>query len=102
VKPLAALKALSQKDLDDANGQFQTAAAAVEQAKARVASAQLNLSYTQITSPVAGITSAALQQDGTYINQQNSQLTSVMVQSPIWVNFSVSENEMKRYRDVTA
>jgi membrane fusion protein (multidrug efflux system) len=99
VKPLAALNALSQKDLDDANGQFQTASAAVAQATAQVASAQLNLSYTRITSPVAGITSAALQQDGTYINQQNSQLTSVMVQSPIWVNFSVSENEMKRYRD---
>jgi membrane fusion protein (multidrug efflux system) len=99
VKPLTALNALSQKDLDDANGQFQTAAAAVEQAKAQVASAKLNLSYTTITSPVTGITSAALQTDGTYINQQNSQLATVMVLTPMWVNFSVSENELKKYRD---
>ena len=52
VKPLAAANALSQKDLDDATGQFQSAAAAVEQAKADVETAKLNLSYTTITSPV--------------------------------------------------
>lgn len=33
-KPLAELKALSCKDLDDATGQFESASAAVEQAKA--------------------------------------------------------------------
>ena len=102
VRPLTALNALSQKDLDDAVGQFQFAAAAVEQAKAQVEAARLNLSYTTITSPVAGITSAAVQQDGTYINQQNSQLTSVMVLSPMWVNFSLSENELSKYRDQIA
>ena len=51
-KPLAEQNALSQKDLDDASGQFESAAAAVEQAKAQVETAQLNLSYTTITSPV--------------------------------------------------
>jgi membrane fusion protein, multidrug efflux system len=97
-KPLAAQDALSQKDLDDATGQFESASAAVEQAKAEVESAKLNLSYCTITSPCDGITSAALQQDGTYISQQNSQLTTVMVLSPIWVNYSLSENEMQNLR----
>ena len=64
--------------------------------------AKLNLSYTVITSPVNGITSAALQQDGTYINPQNSQLTTVAVLSPMWVNFSLSENELQSYRDQIA
>ena len=59
VKPLAAANALSQKELDDATGQFQTASAAVAQAKAVVEQAQLNLSYTVIKSPVDGITSYA-------------------------------------------
>jgi membrane fusion protein (multidrug efflux system) len=95
-KPLAEQNALSQKDLDDANGQFESAAAAVEESKAQVETAQLNLSYTTITSPVAGITSAALQTDGTYISAQNSLLTTVAVLSPIWVNFSLSENEMQK------
>ncbi len=102
VGPLAKLNALSQKDLDDANGQFQSASAAVDQAKAQVEQAKLNLSYTVITSPVAGITSSAIQADGSYLNSMNSQLTTVSVISPIWVNFSVSENERQRFRDQIA
>jgi membrane fusion protein (multidrug efflux system) len=97
-KPLTEQKALSQKDLDDATGRFQSASAAVEQAKAGAETARLNLSYTTITSPVTGISSSAIQTDGTYINPQNSLLTTVAVLSPIWVNFSLSENEMQTYR----
>ncbi|MEA5113652.1 MAG: efflux RND transporter periplasmic adaptor subunit [Geobacteraceae bacterium] len=98
-RPLAAQHALSQKDLDDAIGSYESSAAAVEQAKSDVETARLNLSYCTISSPISGITGAAMQQDGTYISQQNSQLTTVAVLSPIWVNFSISENEMQRYRD---
>jgi membrane fusion protein (multidrug efflux system) len=99
VKPLAEMDALSQKDLDDATGQYQSYAAAVDQAKAQVETAKLNLSYTVITSPVTGITSFAQQTDGTYISTQNSLLTTVAVLSPMWVNFSLSENEWQTYRD---
>jgi membrane fusion protein (multidrug efflux system) len=102
IKPLAAQNALSQKDLDDALGVEQAAAAAVETAKADVVTAQLNLSYCTISSPVTGITGAAMQQDGAYINPLNSQLTTVAVLSPIWVNFSLSENEIKSYRTQVA
>ena len=98
-KPLVEQNALSQKDLDDATGQYESAAAATEQAKAQVESAKLNLSYTTITSPVKGVSSSARQTDGTYINPQNSLLTTVAVLSPMWVNFSLSENEMQKYRD---
>lgn len=98
VKPLVAANALSQKDLDDATGQYQSTAAAVEQAKASVEEAKLKLSYTVITSPVAGVTSYAEQADGTYLSPSNSQLTTVTVVSPAYVNFSVSENDWLRYR----
>jgi membrane fusion protein, multidrug efflux system len=98
-KPLAEKKALSQKDLDDAVGKYESAAAAVEEANAQLEAAKLNLSYCTITSPVTGVTSSAMQQDGTYINAPNSQLTTVAVLSPIWVNFSLSENDMARYRE---
>ena len=95
-KPLVEQNALSQKDLDDAQGQFDQAAAAVEQSKAQVSEAELNLSYTTITSPVTGISSYAAVADGTYVNPQNAQLTTVSVLSPMWINFSISENEMGR------
>lgn len=98
-KPLAEKKALSQKDLDDATGRYESAAASVEEAKAQLDAAKLNLSYCTITSPVTGATSSAMQQEGTYINAPNSQLTTVAVLSPIWVNFSISENDMSKLRE---
>jgi membrane fusion protein, multidrug efflux system len=97
-KPLAQQNALSQKDLDDAQGQYEQTAAAVAQSKASLESAKLDLSYTTITSPVDGVSSFAAVADGTYVNAQNSQLTTVSVLTPMWINFSVSENEMERIR----
>jgi membrane fusion protein (multidrug efflux system) len=98
-KPLAQMNALSQKDLDDAQGQYEQSAAAVEQARAQLEEAKLNLSYTTIRSPVDGVSSFAVVADGTYLNPQNAQLTTVSVLSPMWINFSVSENEMQRIRN---
>jgi membrane fusion protein, multidrug efflux system len=102
VKPLTAANALSQKDLDDATGQYESSAAAVEQAKAAVEQAKLNLSYTVIESPVDGFSGNSLQADGTYLSPANSLLTTVGVISPIYVNFSLSENEQLNLRDQLA
>ncbi len=98
VKPLVEQNALSQKDLDDARGQADQAAAAVAQARAQLESAKLDLSYTRITSPVDGVTSYSSVAEGTYVSSQNSQLTTVSVLDPMWVNFSISENEVERIR----
>jgi len=102
VRPLAAKNALSQKDLDEATGQEQAAAAAVEAAKANVTNAKLNLGYTTITSPVDGLSSYAKKQVGSYIDASNSLLTYVAKLSPIWVNFSLSENEVLQVQSQTA
>ncbi len=98
-KPLAEQNALSQKDLDDAQGQYDSASAAVEQGKAQLQEAKLNLSYTTITSPVTGVSSFAAVADGTYLDAKNAQLTTVSVLTPMWINFSISENEMERIRN---
>lgn len=99
VRPLTALNALAQKDLDNATGEVNSAQALVDQAKANLAQAELNLSYTTITSPVTGLAAAALQQDGTYIGALNTQLTSVEAVSPMWVNYSVSEIQLLEFRN---
>jgi membrane fusion protein (multidrug efflux system) len=98
VKPLVALDALSKKDLDDAIGKEQEAMAAVETAMANVYQAELNLGYTNIYSPITGFSSYARVQDGTFISPENSLLTYVYQTDPIWVNFSVSENDALKYR----
>jgi len=98
VQPLVALNALAQKDLDDAVGQEKAAAAAVQMAKANVEQAEINLGYTTIKSPVAGASSYARVNVGSYIDPSNSLLTEVSPLDPIYVNFSVSENDMLRYQ----
>jgi len=99
VKPLVADNALAAKDLDDATGQEQAAAAAVQAASAKVTDATLKLGYTTITSPLAGLSSFAKVQDGAYVSATNSLLTYVARLDPMRVNFNLSENESLRLRD---
>jgi membrane fusion protein (multidrug efflux system) len=99
VKPLAEQNAVSKKDLDDAVGNEKSTRAAVLAAEGSVRQAELNLSYATITSPLTGLSSFAKIQDGAYINASNSLLTYVAQLDPMWVNFSVSENEHLRLRD---
>ena len=98
VGPLAAEDALSQKDLDDAQGSRDAAVAAVEGARSRVQQAEINLSYTTILSPVTGVTSFARKQPGSFIAPgPDSLLTYVSALDPMRVNFSVSENEQLKF-----
>jgi membrane fusion protein, multidrug efflux system len=102
VRPLAAQNALSQKDLDTAVGNEQTARAAVLAAEGQVTTAELNLGYTSIRSPLKGLSSSAKVQEGAYVSSANSLLTSVSQMDPIWINFSISENELLRLREEAA
>jgi membrane fusion protein (multidrug efflux system) len=99
VKPLARANAVSKKELDDAQGTVNAAAASVEMAKADVETAKLNLGYTTIYAPVTGVSSFARIQNGAYVNQQNSLLTYVAQLDPMWVDFSISEDEMLSLRE---
>jgi len=100
VLPLVKQNALSEKDRDDAIGSEKEAEAAVIAARGQVTTAELNLSYTTIKSPLAGLSSFAKQQDGSFVTAAaTGLLTTVYQLDPMWVNFSVSENEMLSYRD---
>ncbi|RJG06427.1 efflux RND transporter periplasmic adaptor subunit [Noviherbaspirillum cavernae] len=103
IRPLAQKNAVSQKDLDDAIGNHKQAEAAVLAAQGEVRTARLNLGYTTISSPFTGLSSAARVQEGSYVSAgESSLLTSVSQIDPIWVNFSISENEMLKYREQRA
>jgi membrane fusion protein, multidrug efflux system len=79
--------AISKKEFDDATTQHQLAQTALRQA-------QLNLSWTTVTAPVAGASGRALKSEGSLVTVgTDSLLTSVVLNNPMWVRFSLSETE---------
>ena len=99
VRPLAKKKAVAEKELDDAQGLYHEAAAAVDQATATVVQAELNLGYCTITTPVSGLSSYAVVREGAYMGLGENLLTYVAQLDPMWVEFSVSENQMLKRKD---
>ncbi len=104
VKPLAEQNALSQADLDRATGDFEAATASVYSASAKVREAELNLGYTTIQAPLSGAASRALQREGAYVgaSADTAKLTYVAALDPIWVTFSVSQNQVARLKEMVA
>ena len=104
VKPLAEQNALSRADLDRAQGEFDNATAAVFSAQAKLKQAQLNLGYATIRSPVTGLASRSLQRQGAFINatSESANLTYVAAVDPMWVTFSVSQNQTSKWRGEVA
>lgn len=99
IEPLAKQNAVAKKELDDALGNYRSTAASVEAAKAKVVQAELDLGYCTITSPVQGVSSYANLREGAYVGQgKDSLLTYVAQLDPMWVEFSISENQILRHQ----
>ncbi len=90
--PLAADKAISQEELDNAHAALRQAQADVEAARAAVQRARLNLDWTRVVSPIDGIAGIAKTQDGDLVNGQTL-MTTVSTVDPIKVYFNPSEEE---------
>ena len=104
VKPLAEQDAASKSDLDNAIGDVQSAEAALYSAKANLDRAQLDLGYTTISAPVTGVSGEAFFREGAYVHAGTSGRLSYVAQiDPIWVTFSVSQNQMtQRQQEMAA
>lgn len=88
LKDLIATQAVSRKAYDDAVAAAAIAAAALRQA-------ELNLSWTTVTAPVAGMTGRAVKSEGSLITTgDGSLLTSIYQVDPIWVLFSLSGSDI--------
>jgi membrane fusion protein, multidrug efflux system len=98
VKPLAELDAASKSDLDNAIGAVQSAEAEVHRARAQLEQAELSLSYTVITSPVTGVSGESKAREGAYLSVgAGGDLSYVAQLDPIWVDFSVSQNQVSKF-----
>ncbi len=77
---------------DSARASMLESAAAVAAAKASLAQAQLNLSYTEITAPFDGWIGYTAYDVGNYITAPSRPLTSLVELSPVRVEFSVPDH----------
>lgn len=97
-EPLAAQKALSQQELDNARSARAAAHATVGALEAAVEQARLNMSWTRVTSPISGIAGLAKAQVGDLVNPQVV-LTIVSTVDPIRVEYQVSEQEYLQFQN---
>ena len=83
----------AKAQIETARAQIQGATAAVQAAAAAVETAELNLSFTRLTSPIEGLAGVAQQQVGALVSPASGPVTTVSTVDPIKVNFTASEQE---------
>jgi membrane fusion protein (multidrug efflux system) len=101
LKPLIASKAASQKELDDAASLEQIADADLKAARARLNDAKLNLEYTRVEAPIAGVIGRSQRSEGSLVSGPDVLLTSIIQTDPIYVNFGIPEAEQLKLQRET-
>ncbi len=98
LKPLWDAKAVSQKEVDDAASAEQIARADVKGAQARRTEAQLNLGYTRVEAPIAGVAGRSQVSEGTLVAGPETLLTTLVQTNPIKLRFGLADNDQQRWR----
>ncbi|HZL71457.1 MAG TPA: efflux RND transporter periplasmic adaptor subunit [Planctomycetota bacterium] len=103
-KPLVEKNAISRQEFDTSVSMEEAAAARVEAAKANVRSAELDLSYCTIHSPIDGLAGKTEVKAGALVGRgQSTLLTTVSTIDPIRARFYLSERDyltvVRRYRE---
>ena len=88
---LSQIDAISQQELDAAVARAKAGLAAVNAGKAAVKTAELNLGYTSITSPIDGVMGRAQLRLGGLATANNTLLTTLYQTDRMFVDFSISE-----------
>jgi RND family efflux transporter MFP subunit len=83
--------AVTQLDLDRYQSQEDQAVANVDYAKANLETAKLNLDWTKVTAPVTGLIGRLLVTRGNLIVANQTTLSTVVRQDPMWVYFDADE-----------
>jgi gold/copper resistance efflux system membrane fusion protein len=86
---------VSRKTLDDAKAALRQRKAQVEIARAAIAAAELDLSFTRVTAPIAGRVDRVLVTEGNLVTGGNTGtatlLTTIVSTDPLYVYFDIDE-----------
>jgi membrane fusion protein, multidrug efflux system len=96
---LNASEAISQEEYQNRDSDLSQSAARVHEAESAVATAELNLSFTEVRSPIDGKTSRAQLTRGNLAQADQTVLTTVVSQDPIYVYFDCDEQSYLRFQE---
>ncbi|MEO9383497.1 efflux RND transporter periplasmic adaptor subunit, partial [Chromobacterium phragmitis] len=98
IEPLFKENAVSRMDYDNALAAYRAARAVKQSADAKVKEAKLNLGYTRVDAPIAGMTSKQALSEGSLIRTDgDTPLTTITQLDPLYVNFAVSEQDQLNF-----
>ena len=98
-KPLVEAEAISKQDYLNAVAQRDQAAADVAAARAALSTAQINVGYASVKSPIAGRIGRALVTEGALVGQGEPTPLAVVQQiDPLYINFTQSTGELLELR----
>lgn len=97
---LVSRQVVSQATLDTSTSSRDNAQANLAQAQVNTRIAQVNYGYTTVTAPFDGVVSAHLISVGELVGASSpTQLATIVALDPIYVNFSVNEQDVLRIRE---
>lgn len=98
-RPLVGANAISKQEFVNAEAAEKQALADVASAKAAVRTADINLGYASVTSPISGRIGRALVTEGALVGQGEATPLAVVQQiNPVYVNFTQSASDVYRLR----
>src|SRR6266704_905197 len=93
-RQLVETQAISQQEYDTRKNSLDVAEAQVQQGKAAVENAGLNLQYCSIRSPIDGRAGRRLVDIGNVVTANSGSLLTVQRLDPIYADFTVTENDL--------
>jgi membrane fusion protein, multidrug efflux system len=99
-KSLVAVNAISREESDTRAAAVAQGNAAVRAAEAAVTSAELDLQYTEVRSPISGRTGRAMITAGNLALADQTLLTTVVSLDPMYVNFESDERAYLGYQQL--
>lgn len=97
-RDLLADRAISAEEADNRAGTLAQTSAEVMAAEAAVAAAQLDLGFTEVRSPISGVAGRAVLTAGNLAQANQSVLSTVVSQNPVYVYFDADEQSLLRSR----